>query len=444
MMNKRLIFNGCWAILFTALAGHAQPGTPVIDAAEKQAVIDSIGKLLTANYVFPEKAKEMQGLIHQNLEAGQYDALDDPNQFASRLTEDLQSVSHDLHLRVRYNPRMIAEMNMTQTPEDSLQFIQLMEKRSAEDNYGFEEVKMLSHGVGYLKFNGFSGSPNAGKAAEAAMNFLANSEALIIDLRQNGGGSPDMIQILSSYLYNGDRVHLNDFYYRPENTTEQRWTLPYVPGKRLGDADVYVLTSNRTFSAAEEFTYNLKNLKRATIVGETTGGGAHPGGVIPASDKFGIFVPSGRAINPITHTNWEGTGVEPDVKVSSNDALKEAHYRAVNALAVKHQDDPDNPYAWTRDQLNVEAHPVTLSTAEMQTYTGTFGPRVISLEDGHLYYRRDQGAKNPMVFMGEDRFMFEEIPYFRLHFIRNGQMIVAVEGEYDDGHTDRNEKTIKP
>ena len=443
-MIKRLIFFGFIICVSFMPKAFSQEGLTAMDATKKKAVVDSIGILLLDNYVFPEKAKEMQTLISANQEAGKYDAILDPNEFAMKITEDLQSVSHDLHLRVRYNPRMIAEINMTQTPEDSVKFVQLMEQRAAEDNYGFEEVKMLSHGVGYLKFNGFSGSPKAGEAAEAAMNFLGNAQALIIDLRQNGGGSPDMIQILSSYLYNGDRVHLNDFYYRPENATEQRWTLPYVPGKRLGDADVYVLTSNRTFSAAEEFTYNLKNLKRATIVGETTGGGAHPGGVIPASAEFGVFVPSGRAINPITQTNWEGTGVEPDIKVASGDALKEAHYRAVNALAEKHQDDPENPYAWTRDELNALAHPVSMRMEDQGTYTGSYGPRTISLENGQLFYRRDQGTNYPLVYMGNDRFLIEEIPYFRIHFIRKNDVIIAIEGEYDDGHTDRNEKNIRP
>jgi C-terminal processing protease CtpA/Prc len=130
-------------------------------------------------------------------------------------------------------------------------------------------------------------------------------------------------------------VHLNSFYERPGDKHTQTWTLPYVPGLRTPDKPVYVLTSNRTFSAAEEFTYNLKNLKRATIVGETTGGGANPGGYISVTPHFRVFVPTGRAINPITSTNWEGTGIEPDIQVPQTDALNEAYRLALDKVIEK-------------------------------------------------------------------------------------------------------------
>jgi C-terminal processing protease CtpA/Prc len=170
----------------------------------------------------------------------------------------------------------------------------------------------------------------------AAMNFLANTDALIIDLRRNGGGDPAMVALISSYLFDAQPVHLNDLYFRPDDSTRQWWTLPYVPGKRYGaKKEVYVLTSKRTFSAAEEFTYNLKCLKRAKIVGETTGGGAHPGGGRRINEHFAIWVPSGRAINPITKTNWEGTGVTPDVDVPQDQSLKVAHNAAMNSILAK-------------------------------------------------------------------------------------------------------------
>jgi C-terminal processing protease CtpA/Prc len=147
-----------------------------------------------------------------------------------------------------------------------------------------------------------------------------------------------MVQLLCSYLFGGEPVHLNDLYFRPRDETHQFWTIPYLPGKRYLDKEVYVLTSNRTFSAAEEFTYNLKNLKRATIVGETTGGGANPGGSERVGEHFELFVPSGRAINPVSKTNWEGTGVEPDVKSSADDALSTAHALALEKIVAKTTD----------------------------------------------------------------------------------------------------------
>src|SRR5262249_37311884 len=182
----------------------------------------------------------------------------------------------------------------------------------------------------------------AGETAAAAMSFLANTDALIIDVRKNGGGSPGMVALVCSYLFDGRPRHLNSLAWRKSGGEEvqQWWRLPYVPGKRYIDKDVYVLTSKRTFSAAEEFTYNLQTQKRATIVGEATGGGAHPGGPQPINDHFAVWIPSGRAVNPITKTNWEGTGVKPDIEVPADQALKTAHLTALKkALESKETDE---------------------------------------------------------------------------------------------------------
>jgi C-terminal processing protease CtpA/Prc len=163
------------------------------------------------------------------------------------------------------------------------------------------------------------------------MSLLGSTQALIIDLRQNGGGSPDGVALIASYLFNHP-VRMNDIYDRPSNETRQFWTLPYVPGKRFAGKHVYVLTSDRTFSAAEDFTYAVKNLKPATIVGEVTGGSAHPVSPRRLTDHFVVTVPMGRSISAITHTDWEGVGVEPDVKVLAAQALGTAHLRALEKL----------------------------------------------------------------------------------------------------------------
>jgi C-terminal processing protease CtpA/Prc len=218
-------------------------------------------------------------------------------------------------------------------PREQAERREQMRSRMAAGNFGFEKLERLEGNVGYIDLRGFAPAEMAGESAAAAMNFLTNTDALIIDLRKNGGGDPSMVALLCSYLFSPEPVHLNDLYFRPDDSTHQWWTFPYVPGKRYEDKPVYLLTSQRTFSAEEEFTYNLKNLKRVTIVGETTGGGAHPGGGRPLDDHFGMFVPTGRAINPITKTNWEGTGVPPDVAVPADAALKTAHLAALRKIA---------------------------------------------------------------------------------------------------------------
>jgi retinol-binding protein 3 len=197
----------------------------------------------------------------------------------------------------------------------------------------------LAGNVGYMKFNGFVSPEDGAYTVTAAMSFIANTDALIIDVRQNGGGSPEMVAFICSYLFPAEPgVHLNDLYDRPADSTRQNWTLPSVPGKRYLDKPVYVLTSSRTFSAAEEFTYNLKTQKRATIVGETTGGGAHPVNFRPVATNFAVTVPFARAINPVTKTNWEGTGVKPDREVPAADALKTAHIDALKKLIAGAED----------------------------------------------------------------------------------------------------------
>jgi hypothetical protein len=299
-----------------------------IDAETRARVIDGAVAKLNEFYVFPEMAKKMEEAVRERQKRGEYDSVTDGDSFASMLTEHFQQVSHDKHLRVNFNPVRLPDG--PGTGPDVAQVRKQMERV----NCGFEKVERLSSNVGYLKFNMFADPEVCGSTAVAAMNFLAHADAIIIDLRENGGGDPKMIALVSTYLFSKP-THLNDLWERKSNTTQQYWTLPYVPGDRLDGKPAYVLTSKRTFSGAEEFSYNLKNLKTRTIVGETTGGGAHPVRGQRIDDHFIIGVPFARAINPISKTNWEGTGVEPDVKVPAAEALATAQKLAIEKLSSK-------------------------------------------------------------------------------------------------------------
>lgn len=210
----------------------------------------------------------------------------------------------------------------------------------ARENFGLTKLDILKGNIGLLQFRVLSPPEVAGDTYVAAMNYLANTDALIIDLRSCGGAtSPDVIPMLCSYFF-ARPTHLNDIYWRPENSTRQFWTWAHVPGKRYLDKPIYLLTSHRTFSGAEELAYDLKNLKRATLVGETSGGGAHGGGDQRADDHFTVFVPYGRAINPITKTDWEGAGVAPDIAAPAALALHRAHSTALRELIAKTDDAP--------------------------------------------------------------------------------------------------------
>ncbi len=337
-------FSACLLFLCFVLLPHRmngqQPQAPPdkpIDAATKTAVIDNLLRELNDAYVFPEAAKKMESDVKNRISAKEYESITTARAFAEKLTADLQSVSKDKHLRVRYsaNPIPVRKERNEPTASEKEQS-QWMNKRI---NFGFERVERLNGNIGYIDLRGFNDHEAGAETVAAAMNFVANTEALIFDLRQNGGGSPFMIQLISSYLFGDKPVHLNNMYWRRDGRTDEFWTKPELAKVKFTNKDIYVLTSNYSFSGAEEFSYNLKNLKRATIVGETTGGGAHPGGMVRLHEHFGVFIPVGRAINPITKTNWEGTGVEPDIKTPKEQALKTAYLMALHKSLANIKDE---------------------------------------------------------------------------------------------------------
>ena len=302
------------ALLAIALAARAQSPAPSpaplapVEAAEREAVVAAAIAELDRAYVFPDVAAKMGADLGTRLKAGAY-ATADARELAAALTRDLQAVSHDKHVRVVLAADHAARM----------------QKVVAPTNHGIGKYEVLPGNIGYLEVASFLGrGPGVEEAIATAMTALAKTDALIIDVRANGGGNPQTVAQLSSYLFERP-THLNSLYWRERDRTDEFWTRAQVEGLRFGQSKpVYVLTSAKTFSGAEEFSYNLKNLKRATLVGERTGGGAHPGGVRKLNDRFSIFVPTGRAISPVTGTNWEGTGVVPDVEVPAADALERA------------------------------------------------------------------------------------------------------------------------
>jgi hypothetical protein len=410
---------------------------------EKSAIVNKISKLLTENYVFLESAKKMSDFIQTKYTNGGYDTVSDADMFSQILTMDLQSVSKDRHLRVRYNPEMAENLKKMKEndvdPGDDKQFVENMKY----ENYAFKKVERLEGNIGYIVFNNFAPSKYSKETVAAAMNFVSNCDALIIDMRYNGGGDPDGVRLVCSYFFGKKRVHLNDLYYRKEDKTEEYWTLRKVDGKKMPDIDLYVLTSGYTFSGAEEFTYNLKNLKRATIVGEVTGGGANPGGPVRINDDFIIFVPTGRAINPITKTNWEGIGVTPDVKVPQNKALETAENLALEKILKKTKDvQKKHKVQWQLDGLKAALNPVILDENTLKTFAGTYENRTVTFENGKLYYQRAGRPKYEMLPMAENMFRIGEVPYFRITFNKDsdGKPTEFI-GLYNDGHSDKSVRT---
>lgn len=337
------------SILMAAFTGSALaqvPGKDVqapdvsLNPAVKAEVIRSLSRALRDQYVFPGVGDELaKTLEHQN-EDGDYDSVTSAREFSRLLTAHMGTIAHDAHLRVFYVYRMPppAERGRGSTPSS-----RVVVRKMEEDNFGFDEVQRLDGNVGYLKVTGFADPERAGPTVAAAMTLLSYTNALIIDLRRNHGGSPGMVDLLASYfLPSVPPVHLNDLSWRKRGTTQhilqQFWTLPYVPGERYLNKEVFILVSHETPSAAEEFTYDLQTLKRVVVVGEPTWGGANPGGVVPLASHFLAFIPSGEAINPTTKTNWEGKGVQPEVKAPAKDAFGIAYKMVLQHLIAATKD----------------------------------------------------------------------------------------------------------
>ena len=325
------------AVLVAPGVSHAtEPG--ILPKAD---IVKQVCADLERIYVYAEDARTMANLLRANLQRGAYDDVSSLAGFTERLTQDLRSIRADLHLEV-------SVVEETASPDEAgvdHHDPEYLRRR----NYQLRRVEVLDGNVGYLALDGFAGDEGAGSAGVAAMNFLAHADALIIDLRENGGGGIAMIQLLMSYLHDG-REQLSGIYIRESNTDLQFWTHGFVTGPRLAEVPVWVLVSERTFSAAEAFAYDIKHMGRGTIVGEVTRGGAHPVRNVDYPElRITVRVPFARAVSPVTGGNWEGVGVQPDLPVPADRALAAAHAEAIRSILSQERDPQWR--AWLRRAL---------------------------------------------------------------------------------------------
>lgn len=290
--------------------------------------VESLAALLLDYYVFPNTAEIMKSVLLEKLNEGEFYRVESGVTLSQKIMGYMQKKSNDKHLVFHFSePPLPLQLHDPIADEG----IKLRQKLN---NYGFEKVERLPGNIGYLVINEFVYPELAGETAAHAMSFVADTDGLIIDLRNNHGGSSFMATFIASYLFDGSEpVHLNDIYWRFYDTTQSFWSLPFVPGKRFGGSKpVYLLTSRNTGSCAEEFAYSLRAIKRVKIVGEKTGGKANPGSIHRVNDHFQVFIPNGRPINPITKDNWNGIGVLPDIESNSGEAYEKAYQSLLQQL----------------------------------------------------------------------------------------------------------------
>jgi Peptidase family S41/N-terminal domain of Peptidase_S41 in eukaryotic IRBP len=369
-------------------------------------IVTAAMSLLRANYVFPEVAGQAATAVEARLAAGEYDNLDEIT-LTDLLTSHLQEITGDKHLGLRLGGGPLPDRGPGPGPggpgpqpggpgpgpggpvpvpggpgaapgapgpqpggrgpvrglpggPDKHETRRLaMRQMGRLDNFGIRCVERLDGNIGYLDVRRVAVPANAGPAIAAAMELVIGTYALILDLRHNGGGSPEGVAFWCSYLFPEEKpTHLNDIFHADTGETRQFWALPYVPGSRYVDRPVYVLTSSHTFSGGEEFCYNLQALGRAELIGETTGGGAHPTRGFPISPSVHIGIPFARSVSPVTGTNWQETGVVPDVAVPEAEARDVAYARALrHVLALDEVPPPIEHEA--RDALAARAPDAT-------------------------------------------------------------------------------------
>jgi len=397
----------------TAAAAQPAPHDAEISAPIRKDVLSELAKQLESRYVIESTAKKLAELVRSKQKSNSYKNIKTGPELARALTDDLATVAHDKHLRVYYS--------FTPLPKDSpgpppKEFFEQMRKLNAF----VPKVEILDGNVGYIRVNGVPPIDIARRAVAAAFAFVHETDALIIDNRGNGGGDPSTVAFYVSYLSEGQPHVINTFHWREGNRVVEFKTTD------LGDLSygvrkpVFVLTSHMTFSGGEELSYDLQVSKRAVIVGEVTGGGANPGGPVSLGHQFGVNMPGGQAVNPITGTSWEGTGIQPDVPVPPAAALSKAQALAIDRLTAD-ASDPGTRSGLNAISLKLRAvdearsgRDARLSNTDLVgTYvlhSGPGEPVVILEKDGHLVQRVAGDADTMLIPLEGNRYLHEGDP----------------------------------
>lgn len=304
------------------------------DLLDVPGLVETIIEKLTDGYVFPERSAQAATLLRANLASDIYQTLVGP-ELCDRISADLLETCADKHLRLIWHESAQASHN-----EEHL--VAALRERFRLENNGIRRVEQLPGNIGLIEITIIPEVKAAAATFAAALQLVEYTYALILDLRGALGGAPDGVAFFNSFLFADGEVHLSDIVEGgPQGTTRQFWTVSYLPGPRYIGRPVYVLTSSKTFSGGEALAYDLQAPGRATVVGEVTRGGAHPSIVLSLGEHIELRLPVARSVNPVTGSNWEGIGVQPDISTPAENALKVAYHTALKAVA----DNPEIPEA---------------------------------------------------------------------------------------------------
>lgn len=381
----------------------AAPAFNRISAAERGKALDEIRAIVTNFYVFPERRAAIVERLTQAQAAGRYD-LDDPFAFASAVSADLAAASHDRHMYINVDPAQYAAATAPAARDDGAgQSNAFWRNLAFENNHGLTEMKVLPGNIRYLKLAPFYWvDDESGRAYDDAMRFLRGGEAIIIDLRGNGGGNGAGVQYLTSHFLSPDTL-LQTFYLRGEAPAQSR-TLFNVPAGRLTGRPLYVLIDGGVASAGEEFAYHVEQFRLGELIGATTAGAANNNELMPISPGFILSVSTGRPVHAVSGTNWEGVGVAPTIATPPVQALDVAQSRALARLAASDTATPEAKarYSWLQQNVEARLHPVTLEAGRMRALAGRYGEQVVTFHDGALWLARGERPERRLIPLGAD------------------------------------------
>ena len=384
-----------------------------LDAAKRRAVVDTLGARLRRHYVDADTGALIADRVRARLTAGAYDTITSPARFAEALTVDLRAVNGDRHLNVTYNPEQPGSrpgpdgIRMGSLPTTLPTQFTPVPDGVRRTNYGLGRIDVLPGNVGYLDIRGFAGAANVVPAVKAALEYLQGTDAIIFDLRRNGGGSPFSVNAIISHFTTADTVASLTVKNRSANQTFTRYTFANVPGPRRPTVPLYVLTSGATASAGEDFTFVLKNMKRATIVGGTTAGAGHNNANVDIGEGFNASISFTRVMDPKTGAEWERVGVTPDVPVDQAIALDVAHALALKTIAASETDARRRRVLdLTREGIEAQTKPRTVPAATLASYAGEYeGGRTLAVDAGRLTYSGRAGAPpEPLISLSDSTF----------------------------------------
>jgi retinol-binding protein 3 len=407
------------ALVLGAMPAMAQ-STPALDDAALHLAVESIATIVDDEFFDAERAHSIAEALRAELQAGDFDAVTDPVDLASALSERLAREDH--HFSVQYIGLEAVAEAMQPAPDQADEPARDPLRGMKRANFGFAEVSILPGNIGYIDMRSFAPIGPARETATAVLNFVANTDAVIFDMRRNHGGAPGMVQFLISHFLAAEpETIINTFVSRDFETPQLMRSIADHPAGHRPDTPLVVLTSRNTGSAGEAFPYHLQALQRATIIGETTAGAGNPGGTYLTDEGYSLFVSTSSARNPVTGTNWEGTGVSPDIEVAADDALDTALLGLYDELIAANADqDEVADLGWTRDTLQATHHPVALTGGQLDHYAGSYGNRIIAVEGDHLTYMREGGSPKALLAIGDDRFSLPGEASYQFRFIRDG------------------------